>query len=85
MKDKKCIVKDCRNKISQGLIGKTGRQGASHSQARKVNQYSLDGMILKTYSYTKEAAIENKLDPATITKCCRGKRKTTGGFIWKYA
>lgn len=31
------------------------------------------------------AAKTLKLNKSTITQCCKGKRKTTGGFIWKYS
>ena len=31
------------------------------------------------------AANELKINLGCMCACCRGKRKTAGGFIWKYA
>lgn len=36
------------------------------------------------FEYMKLAAIKYNLQPSKITACCRGKRKTTGGFHWRY-
>ena len=57
-----------------------------YSQARQVNQYSLDGKtLIKAFPSTKE--IERQLGFANnnISACCNGKIKTAYGFIWKYA
>lgn len=51
----------------------------------KVNQYSLDGKYIKTYNTLTEAAKENNINNiSTIINVCTGKRKTAGGYIWKY-
>ncbi len=36
------------------------------------------------YASTKEAGKQNDVDPSCITKCCRGKRHTAGGYHWDY-
>ena len=41
--------------------------------------------ILHFYPSTKKAASENGLQSNTISECCNGKRKSYGGFIWKFA
>ena len=51
---------------------------------RKVEKYDKDGNLLKSYSSVKEASEEAKLDITSIIHCCAGRRKTGGGFIWKY-
>ena len=40
--------------------------------------------ILKVYDSASEAARHNCLNHSKISRVCRGKRKTTGGFMWKY-
>lgn len=50
-----------------------------------VSQYSLDNEFIATFPSSREAARQLKLDSSSITKCCRGKLKTTGGFIFHYA
>lgn len=51
----------------------------------KVKQYSLDGIFIKQFEYIKDAAKELNIDDSSISACCRKKRKTAGGYIWKYA
>ena len=38
----------------------------------------------ETYSSTREAARQFGIDCSAIGKCCRGRRKTAGGYHWKY-
>lgn len=56
----------------------------TNSSAKTVMQYSLDGEYLNIYSSVAEAARCLKLDSSTISKVCRGKNKSHGGFIFKY-
>jgi group I intron endonuclease len=50
-----------------------------------VDQLSLDGIFLKKWDSAKRAGESLDTDVSTITKCCKGKRKTAGGFIWRYS
>ena len=56
----------------------------TNSSAKRVGQYSLDGELLNVFVSTRKAAEELNLDSSTISKVCRGKNKTHGGFIFKY-
>lgn len=56
----------------------------TNSSAKKVGQYDLDGNFIQSFPSTKEAARQLNLDSSTISKVCRGKNKTHGGFIFKY-
>lgn len=56
----------------------------TNSSAKTVAQYSLQNEYLATYPSAAEAARQLNLDSSTITKVCRGKNKTHGGFIFKY-
>ena len=38
----------------------------------------------KVFESIKEASEYYKLQPGKISECCKGKRKTTGGYHWKY-
>lgn len=51
----------------------------------KVIQYDLAGNTLKTWDSMKEAAETLNLKYQGISRCCRNKRKTCGGFMWSYA
>ena len=56
--------------------------GMNDKNYRKVDKYTKDGVYLETYSSIKEA--QDKLGLSHISAVCRGKRKSTGGYIWKY-
>lgn len=56
----------------------------TNQSTKKVTQYNLDGKPIKTYESARAAARELSLDASTISKVCRGKNKTHGGFIFKY-
>jgi hypothetical protein len=61
----------------------------SESNSIKVNQYSLDGEFIKTWSNSKIAGLELNIHPTSILKACKCKFKTgdgniAKGFIWKY-
>ena len=49
-----------------------------------VNQYSLNQEFIENFKSASEASRQTGNSKSCITKCCRGERKTSGGFIWKY-
>ena len=53
--------------------------------SKKVNQYDLNGNFIKSYPSTKEVERQLGIQTISISKCCRGLQKTSGGYIWKYA
>lgn len=53
--------------------------------SKPVLQYTKDGTLVNTFKSVREAERETKLWHCSISACCKGKLKTTGGFIWKYA
>ena len=60
-------------------------RGGKHPKAKKVQQFTKDGLFIKEWSTPIEAARELGYESSvTIRDCCRGKSKTAYGFIWKY-
>lgn len=51
---------------------------------KKVNQYTLEGKLIKEWESIKSASIATNTLPSSITSCCRGNFKTANGYIWKY-
>ena len=49
-----------------------------------VLQYTLSGILVKKYASAGEAERENNISRSKVGECCRGKRKTAGGYVWKY-
>ena len=50
-----------------------------------INQYSLDGNFIKRWNSISEASKELNLYHSNIIAVCKNKKRTAGGFIWKYA
>lgn len=59
--------------------------GANNPKAKETLQYDLDGNLIASWEYAKLAADTLGICVTGITKCCRGERKSAGGFIWRYA
>lgn len=55
--------------------------------SKAVNQYDLNNNFIKKWESTKQIERELGINNAHINACCQNKkhRKTSGGFIWKYA
>lgn len=50
---------------------------------KPVSQFSKDGILIKHFDSIKSAEEELNMNGA-ISKVCSGKRKTAGGYIWRY-
>lgn len=70
------------NPKNHPMYGKT--EGDS-PKAIEIEQYDKFGSFIATWSCAKQAGNCLNIDPSGITKCCKGKYKTAGGYIWKYA
>jgi hypothetical protein len=51
---------------------------------KALNQYSLSQEFIITFKSASEASRKTGISKSCITKCCRGERKSSGGFIWNY-
>lgn len=51
---------------------------------RKVEQYSLQNILIKTYNSIIEASIETGIGSKNIQANASRRSKTAGGFIWKF-
>lgn len=52
--------------------------------SKRVNQYDKNNNFVKTWKSISEAGRDLKIDISSITKCCRGKKKSIGGYKWRY-
>lgn len=60
-----------------------GMRGKYHPQARKIIQIK-DGVVLARFFGANEAERATGIYHQEIGLVCRGKRKSAGGFQWKY-
>lgn len=51
---------------------------------KPIQQYTKDMTFIKEWDSAKSASLELGIDSSGIGKCCKGRYKMCGGFIWKY-
>ena len=67
-----------KKKISEAHKGKV------YAPIKAVLQFSKNGEFIAEYPSTHEAERQTGCYQTNICKCCKGKYKSAGGFIWKY-
>lgn len=86
---------ESKAKMSEAKIGNTNSKGKKRSEETKkkmreaknipILQYDKQDNFIAEYCSAKEAARHIGIKNANnITPCCKGKRKSAGGYIWKY-
>ena len=57
---------------------------AKENYSKKVVQYSLNGEFIKEWNSMHDVWRELGIRPSYICRCCKGLRRQTCGYIWKY-
>ena len=52
--------------------------------SRKILQYSKSGDFIREWTGAHEVERVLGIDNSHIIACCKGKLKSSGGFVWKY-
>ena len=74
------------NNVASNLEWMSMKDNINYSQARQVQMFDKStGELLATFPSTREAARVTGINPSHISECCNGKKKSAGGYIWKYA
>lgn len=69
-------------KMSEAHKGKFGSENPS---SKKVCQYDKKTQeLIKIWDSMHDVERELGINHRSISACCQGKRKSAGGFIWKY-
>jgi hypothetical protein len=70
-----------------GIVSGVNKKAIEKSKeitSRKVYQYDLNGNLIKEHKSLRDAERETGINHGNISKCCSGKFKHTGGFIFSY-
>jgi hypothetical protein len=62
----------------------TGILGKDNPKSKTVIQYDKNNNKINEFAGTHEAERMTGISYKHISSCCLNKRKTTGGYIWKY-
>ena len=62
-----------------------GHFGSNHVRAVKINQYDITGEYIRTWDSLVEASKNLDISACCISNACGNRRKSAGGYIWKYA
>lgn len=78
-----------KRKMSEAHIGITfseehKKKISENIPSKQVLQFSKEGEFIAEYPSLVEAERHTGCNNCGICKCCRGERKSAGGFIWKY-
>lgn len=57
----------------------------AEARSKQVKQLDKRGNLLATYPSMREAERRTGIAASHIAKCCLGRRKSAGGYVWKYA
>ena len=55
-----------------------------YANTKPILQFSKNGELIAEYSSLTEASRQTGCSAPHICSCCKGKRKSCGGYIWKY-
>jgi hypothetical protein len=94
-KDNFCINHKDGNKLNnkiENLEWCSYKKNSKHALETKllkpftqsVKQYDMNNNYIKTFSSIKEAERETGASNKHLSSVCKGKRRSCGGYIWKY-
>ena len=79
---------ECKQKLRNINLGKhlseETRKKVSESHFKPVYQLDKNGNIINEFDSILAAALYIHRDNSSISKCCKGKQKTCGGYMWRY-
>ena len=82
------LSEDTLMRRSAGLKGRKfseeHKRKIGDSNCKSVEMYTIDGVYLRTFRSAHDAENETGVSHSHISQCCHGKRRTTGGYTWKF-
>lgn len=60
------------------------KQTTNGKCSKQIIQYDMNGTLLKEWSSMHQVSRELNISFCNISACCNGRKKSAGGYIWKY-
>lgn len=76
-----------KQKISEYWKGKPqpiAVEAMRKAKLKSVSCFTKDGVLVSKYNSLTDASIDKNVELRNISAVLRGKRKTAGGYVWKY-
>lgn len=73
-----------QRKSETNIWRKIRMSGGNSPSAKKINCYTKDMIFVATYACCIDASKMSGVYYTNILRSCKGKRKTAGGFIWRF-
>lgn len=65
---------------------RTGLHNMNEKLGKPVQMLDIQtGLVLETFCSAHEAERQTEINQGNISKCCLNKRKSTGGYAWRFA
>lgn len=78
------IAKRTAKVLGSKRTEETKEKMRNNKQCIPVIQYTLDNIFVKEWRSSSEAGRILEINQSHITSCCKGRKKTIGGYLWKY-
>ena len=76
------VISEALNTYNIPMSIRKARGGLANG--KRVGQFDLKNNFIKEYPSVSEASRLNSFSQGNISACCRGKRKTASGYIWRH-
>ena len=70
--------------IKSRILSKKQREKIGTYTAKSILQFDNNAKFINEFKSSLDACRSTNIDPSSIIKVCKCKRKTAGGYIWKY-
>lgn len=64
---------------------KTNSDASRAKNSKQIEQLTIDGQFVRKWESIIDVERELGIHNGNISLCCKGIRKTAGGFVWRYA
>ena len=82
------LSEDHKKAVSEALKGipksEAHKKAIGEANSKKILQFTKSGEFIKEWPSIREASKQLKINFGNISSCCNGKRKSAGGYVWKY-
>ena len=81
----KKAISDAMKGVPKGPMSEATKRAIGEANSKKILQYTKSGEFVKEWASMTAIWQELGIRQSNICACCKGNRKSAGGYVWKYA